>query len=288
MAISGAAFASAMGRQGRWYSKFLAASGARLGTWLPNPKWVREVQAVDGKDPTVPRRMPWFRAASYFYRELFGINNSLARLVQVTDGGHYENLGLVEALRRRCRLIYCIDASGDPPPSLTTLNEAIRLAEFELGVTITLRNSDLRDVVPGTGTPSGVDGVEKQLAGRVARTPVIVGDITYPEAAGLGMGESRTGTLIFAKAVLTPECPGWVLRYAASSPVFPHDSTSDQWFGEAQFAAYTELGRVLGTAAMVEDSATALWARRHTARKRLRAGDYALAQDEPRTGMDGS
>lgn len=251
MAISGAAFASSMGRQGRWYQKLLALSGARLGTWLPNPEFIRRVHAadtVDGRDYSIPRRLPSFRGVSYFYREVLGCNHRGARLLQVTDGGHYENLGLVECLRRKSRVIYCIDASGDPPPSLTTLHEAIRLAEYELGVQITLRDSGLRDVVPGSATPSGVEGIDDKLAKRFAASPIIVGDIVYPAAAQLPEGDQK-GLLIFAKAVLTDDCPGWLKRYAAGSNIFPHDSTSDQWFSEAQFAAYTELGRVLGKAA---------------------------------------
>src|SRR5271165_2290736 len=64
-------------------------------------------------------------------------------------------------------------------------------------------------------------------------------------ASGLP-NEQRTGTLIFAKAVLWQGCPDWLLTYGAENEVFPHDSTSDQWFEEGQFAAYTELGRLLG------------------------------------------
>ncbi|MET9200018.1 hypothetical protein [Gordonia sp. NPDC003585] len=262
MATSGAAFASSMGRQGRWYQKLLALSGARLGTWLPNPEFVREVRAADqdeleaggglfhrGRDRSVPLRFPLFRGVSYLYREVLGCNHRGARLLQVTDGGHYENLGLVECLRRKCRTIYCVDASGDPPPTLSTLHEAIRLAEYELGVRIVLREGGLRDIVPGSEEkPTEIDGMEDQLAKRVALSPIIVGDIMYPAAAGLPENHD-TGLLIFAKAVLTDECPGWLKRYAAESPTFPHDSTSDQWFGEAQFAAYVELGRVLGRAA---------------------------------------
>jgi hypothetical protein len=40
-------------------------------------------------------------------------------------------------------------------------------------------------------------------------------------------------------------CPQWVLTYAASNDVFPHDPTSDQWFNEGQFAAYTALRRIM-------------------------------------------
>jgi hypothetical protein len=76
---------------------------------------------------------------------------------------------------------------------------------------------------------------------------VVAGRITYPKAAGL---EDHHGVLIVTKAVLCERCPDWLLTYAASSAVFPHDPTSDQWFNEAQFAAYTELGRIMGLEAV--------------------------------------
>ena len=137
MAISGAAFASAMGRMNKGFQSLLAVSGARLGTWLPNPTFVKYAKD-HAAEPLYPKALPSMRGAGYFYRELFGINKLHARLVQVTDGGHYENLGLVEALRRRCRLIYVIDGGGDTPPLLSGLSDAIRLARFELGVEIEL------------------------------------------------------------------------------------------------------------------------------------------------------
>ena len=78
------------------------------------------------------------------------------------------------------------------------------------------------------------------------------GRITYPEAAGIETKEARTGWLIIAKAVLWQELPEWVLTYAAQKggAEFPHDNTSDQWFSEGQFAAYTEVGRSIAVSAM--------------------------------------
>jgi hypothetical protein len=69
----------------------------------------------------------------------------------ITDGAHYDNLGLVELVRHRCRTIFCIDASGDTPPFPQTLNQAIALAWEELGVKISLE--DQLDLVPGSAEP---------------------------------------------------------------------------------------------------------------------------------------
>lgn len=251
VAVSGAAFASAMGRYQKGFEKLLAVSGARLGTWLPNPNFVAKLRdAETGGDEENrrpwPQSLPTIRGAGYFYRELFGFNYNDARLVQITDGGHYENLGLVEALRRRCRLIFCFDGGGDAPPLLSGLADAMRLAEYELGVTITFDSADypLNHLAPGSGKlPDG--HALKSLQSRVTKKTVAVGTIKYPPASGLPE-DDREGVLIFAKAVLWQECPEWLLTYAASNDAFPHDPTSDQWFNEGQFAAYTALGRIVG------------------------------------------
>ncbi len=245
VAVSGAAFASAMGRMNKGFQSLLAVSGARLGTWLPNPVFVKNARD-NAAQPLYPKALPSVRGAGYFYRELFSIHRKQARLVQVTDGGHYENLGLVEALRRRCRLIYVIDGGGDTPPLLSGLSDAIRLARFELGVEIELDERGdygVPNLAPGSAPPFGPGHAFHSLNSRLTAGAVVRGIITYPAAAG--MGANNIGLLIVAKAVLWHELPDWVLTYGAggSGASFPNDKTSDQWFNEAQFAAYTELGR---------------------------------------------
>lgn len=256
VAVSGAAFASAMGRQNKGFQALLAVSGARLGTWLPNPHHVATLcERFPIKPPEKHTRgrellkaLPAVRGFTYFYRELFANNSKEARLVQVTDGGHYENLGLVEALRRRARLIVCIDGGGDPPPLLSGLADAMRLAKSELGVEITLDETGpfaVQNLTPGGGTPFPDGDALAVLNSRVTKGTVVRGSILYPAASGLPKGQ-REGLLIFAKAAVWEGLPEWLLTYAGNSLIFPHDSTSDQWFTESQFAAYTELGRVLG------------------------------------------
>jgi len=247
VAISGAAFASAMGRFGRWYQVILAVSGARLGAWLPNPVFisaVRQARDDDGRviDWTLPG-LPRIRRATYLLRELFNIHPRQERLLQVTDGGHYENLGIVELMRRRCTTIYCIDGGGDSPPTAPGLAQAIALAETELGVRVELTDPFFAE--PGAGLPLVPDVPLAKLNATLSKEPVITGTIHYPAASGLPEG-SRTGTLYLARALLWPEMPYSLLSYAAQHPVFPHDSTSDQWFDDGQFTAYTQLGRELG------------------------------------------
>lgn len=313
VAVSGAAFASTMGRQNKGRQTLFAISGARLGTWLPNPNYIallvndteqqdRKVSSVvdelqtkhppsglDGRDApsegttkalepapkfrqagdepnggSAPRKnrdappkwllrsLPTVRGFTYFFRELFSYHPIDASLVQVTDGGHYENLGLVEALRRRSRLIICIDGGGDTPPLLSGLADAMRLAQSELGVTIKLDDHGkyaVGNIAPGSGKPFSRRDALARLNDRITRGTVVRGTITYPAASGLPL-DQRTGVLIFAKAVVWQSCPEWLLTYAANNDVYPHDSTSDQWFNEAQFEAYTELGRIIGRAAV--------------------------------------
>ena len=259
MAISGAAFASAMGSQTRFYEVFLAIANARLGAWLPNPRFVAlKLQRDNLNDWTIPG-FPTRRRLSYFAREIFGIHPSTGRLLLCTDGGHYDNLGLTELLRRRCKLIYCIDASGASHPLADALAGAITLAREELGVEITLTGQAL-DLVSGGGKQLEPASAFTNLNARLSTSPVAIGCITYPKVARRpeprgctprGGKEASSypethGQLIFAQAVLTPDMPYQLLDFPQNDPGFPNDSTGDQFFNAAQFDAYQTLGDFIG------------------------------------------
>jgi len=147
VAMSGAAIAPSMGKLTRRPLTFLLALGnVRLGVWVPNPRWVasRGLWKRPGERWRPPR-------ASYLIRELVGRNRVDGRYLFVTDGGHYENLGLVELLRRGCTEIYCFDASGGE--SFSELGDAVAIARSELGVDIRIDPSPL--------TPSSKDSSAK-------------------------------------------------------------------------------------------------------------------------------
>lgn len=253
VAVSGAAVASAVGRAARWYTTLLAVTGVRLGTWLPNPAFLgrwNDAAAID--DWSMPG-LPKLRRLTYLLREIFGVHRWSDRLLQITDGGHYENLGLIEALRRRCTEIYCIDSSGDSPPTAGTLEQAIQLAHAELGVVI-VPNDDIWNLVPGSADPLQPAEPLSELNQRLSSSAVFTASIHYPQASGLVEG-APPGVLVVAKAVLVAEMPYDLLSYASRHPTFPRDSTGDQFFDDGKFVAYTSLGRWLGAAA--EDAMTA-------------------------------
>jgi hypothetical protein len=166
MATSGAAMSSAMGRHSVGTSNaMLAAVNADLGIWLPNlavvqDKWRSSSASGSSTQPTTnsrvqpmagsggarktpvsevdERRKDWRKLLprlrfDYTIKELLGWYNAQDRFVFITDGGHWENLGLVELLRRGCTTILCVDASGDPPGSFAALREALNLESLELG-----------------------------------------------------------------------------------------------------------------------------------------------------------
>ena len=245
VAISGAAFASAMGRRARAVQTLFALTNARLGTWLPNPAFVRRWTCAGTpghEDEWHSPGLPRLRRISYQLREVLGAYPHDERLLYVTDGGHYENLGLVELLRRRCTEIYCIDSSDDSPPFAGTLAEAMTLAEEELGVSIELEHPEA--LVPGGAAPLDPPLPLASISGRLSQSAVVRGTITFPPESGLPEG-ARTGTILVAKALLTRDLSYSLLSYASEHAVFPHDSTGDQWFDHGQFSAYVALGRAL-------------------------------------------
>jgi len=218
MALTGAAFASAMGRQALGTTNsLLAALNLRLGAWVPNP---RRREWFD--DPVHAPRVH----SGYFVKELLGrYDPARDPFVYVADGGHRENLGLVELLRERPDVVLCVDASGDPPGSFRTLAEAIQLAEVELDVDVQLDLARLR--------PSA-DGLRPLDC-------VAAGSIRYPEALGGGVGR-----LVYGRAQLCDESPAALWRFGGTDRRFPAYSTADQFLREDEHLQLVALGEHVG------------------------------------------
>lgn len=232
VAMSGAAIAPSMGKTpSRSFTFLLALANVRLGVWVPNPRW------VDG-DANGWRRRP---SPSYLIRELIGRNRVDSRYLFVTDGGHYENLGLVELLRRGCTKIYCFDASGGE--GFEALGDAVALARSELGVQIDIRPDPL---IPGSAAASQAPlAAEREEAAEdtdLAAKIAIRAKFVY--------GNGVEGELVYARNVMSPGAPWDVRAHHLSEPAFPHNSTIDQLYTDQKFESYRALGVQAGERAL--------------------------------------
>lgn len=181
MAISGAALAPEMGAMTRRPLRMLMTlANVRLGVWLPNPG--RE------RPPKHSLRRAYFRTPRpyYLFAELFGWSHLTSRYLCVTDGGHYDNLGLVELLRRRCTTLFCIDASGEAIDSFGTIGNALAIARAEA----LIDNFELdprRDLAPSPDVP------------RFVRSGYCIGTVTYPD--------DSVANIVIVKAGVNRRCP---------------------------------------------------------------------------------
>ena len=212
MAISGAAASPNMGYHTAPAPAFLmTVFNVRLGWWLGNPR--RE----HGYTKSGPLNVLWSLVC-----ELFGLTSEEGKYIYLSDGGHFENLGIYELVRRRCRYILACDAEEDGAFSFSGLGNAIEKCRSDFGVDIDIDLEPIR-----RRSEAGHSGWH-----------CAIGTIYYSRVDKT----ARDGTLVYLKASLTGDEPTDVLRYAAANAAFPHQSTSDQWFDESQFESYRVLG----------------------------------------------
>lgn len=223
MAVSGAAASSNMGANSiKALTPTLAILNVRLGYWMANPRQLAE----DRKPSSLLDQL-------YFLQELLGLMREDSETIYLTDGGHIENLGIYELLRRRCRLIIAIDAEADPEMSFRSLVALQRYARIDLGVLIALPWAEIRD---------GTRAASKEIAESGGLPPhaaphgphCAVGEIIYPQ--------NRKGILLYVKSSITGDENDYIVDYKRRFPSYPHETTADQLFSEEQFEAYRALG----------------------------------------------
>ncbi len=212
--ISGAAASPNMGyHSSPSLSVLLTMFNVRLGAWLGNPG-----PAGNG---TYKFEGPRF-AAVPLVREALGLTSESDPYVYLSDGGHFENLGLYEMVRRRCRLIVLSDGGCDPACSFEDLGNAVRKIWIDLRIRIDFREMAIspRTIPPKKGPYCAL------------------GTIHYTDD-GAATGN---GMLLYIKPGYQGSEPLSVGSYAALNAAFPHEATGEQLFGESQFEAYRALG----------------------------------------------
>jgi hypothetical protein len=200
--ISGAAASPNMGYHSSPATGFIMTLlNARLGAWLGNPG---PAGAKTWKHAG-PRT-----AVGSLLKEAFGLTSNQSEYVYLSDGGHFENLGLYEMVLRRCKHIVVLDSGCDETFTYEDLGNALRKIRIDLRVGISF------------------EGIDPKKRCAVAR-------IDY--------GDGEPGYVVYVKPRLLQDEPPDVTSYWKGNPAFPHQTTADQWFDESQTESYRMLGK---------------------------------------------
>ena len=219
VAISGAAASPNQGYHSSPAMAFiLTILNVRLGSWLGNPGLAGRNTYDNAHPRTNLEPLAW---------ELTGTTNDQCPLVYLSDGGHFENLGLYEMVLRRCRFIVVSDGGCDPKYSFEDLGNAIRKIRTDLGVPIDIEYDDMHPRSAGSTLTKG----RYVTTARIRYSAIDDTD--------------KDGWLVYIKPGLYEGeyFPKDVYNYATESLDFPHETTADQFFSESQFESYRALGR---------------------------------------------
>lgn len=238
MAISGAAVNPNAGPGGEGITRqpvlsvLMGLLNLRLGYWATNARRAAKANSSG-------MGLSWGKPNQLYpgLFESFGrFNlNERARYSLLTDGGHFENLGLYELVRRRLKLIIVCDASADPDFKFTDLANAIQKARADFGALIDITDDQLATLIP---QPQEAHGAQARAAQGHLIAPIRYSTRVEQDS------EREVGTLILLKATAFKGAPADLFSYRREHPEFPNQSTLDQFFDEKQFDSYRELGYI--------------------------------------------
>jgi hypothetical protein len=218
MTISGATPGSNRGYHSSPLVMFiLSLLNFRLGVWLGNPG--------PFGDKTFQLGSPRFSVLPII-AETFDLADDTSPYIYLSDGRHFDSVGLYEMVLRRCHYIVVSDAGADPDFSFTNLAEAIRKIRFDFGIPIEFGKMKLY--------PRKDDEAPKP-----DRQHCAVGRIRYAAVDG---PEVEDGVLVYIKPVFYGDEPLDVYEYSKTSKNFPHESAGDQFFTESRLDSYRALG----------------------------------------------
>jgi Patatin-like phospholipase len=218
MAISGAAANPNMGyHSSPVLGLLMTLFNVRLGWWLGNP-------GSPGAK-TWRRKGPVYSVGPLF-SEALGNTTDHYKYVNLSDGGHFENLGLYQTVLRRCHFIVVSDGGEDPECAFVDLGEAVRKIRIDFGIPIEF---DTMSIYPRSAIDTLKSPGHNCAVGRI-RYSVVDGD------------DAPDGIIVYIKPACYGDEPRDIYEYFKTNLTFPHESTSDQFFSESQFESYRMLG----------------------------------------------
>ena len=195
----------------------------------------------------VRRRKRWRPGASLLLREMASMLHSKSKWINVSDGGHVENLGAFELLRRRCAVVIVGEGECDEVGGFPGLSTLMRLAEIDRNIKIEFPKGSLeRLILPSNFDALSGEKLKKQIA---SQRHFSVARIRYPKQESQ---PEEFGYLLYVRSSLRGDEDQILQSYRKSNPAFPNESTADQMFNEGQFEAYRRLGVKMMSGALEE------------------------------------
>jgi len=233
MAISAAAVAPNLGKSTIKPLVFiLGMLNIRYDYWLANPAWINNKRTIDSRP-----------GSSYFLRELASNLNAETAYINLTDGGHIENLGIYELIRRECRLIIAGDSEEDLGLTFSSLADVIRLVQIDFGVIIVM-----------DGLDAIRNGKQHYAIGTIYYCNEKVGKLIYLKTSLIGDFSLRDSLApdAYLSSHLRDDDLGfdhnaYIAHYKTQDPSFPHQSSANQFYDETQFECYRSLGFQIAT-----------------------------------------
>jgi len=218
IAASGGAIAPNMGRYSSVGTRLIMVIlNLRLGYWIRNPV------NGDGRASGGALARGWHEPGPLgSFREALGNLSIHHHYLFVSDGGHWDNSGVLELLRRRCSTIFFCDAAGDPG-RLGNLLRLISLARSELAVEF--------------------DSTERLLSDT---SSVVRLQFRYPDDPQ----GAYSRTLLVMRTFISADMPADLVALSRTSSRFPQHSTLNQFLSSRDVDAYVSLGRWLAMAAI--------------------------------------
>lgn len=260
MGISGAAVSPGLGRRTSGVVSLVATlANARLGYWWDSGLRVDQRKEVAHRLSLFDRialvLQRFLQAQSLLVKELRGrFPGPWGRYWYLSDGGHFENSGVYELLRRRVPYIVLCGAGQDLQQRASDIAELTRIARIDFGAEI----RDARKLHPeglsSLGVPSNVQdsigSLEEVLApdGGNSGKHAALFRVDFGSRNDASSWNHRSVCwILYLKASLTGDESSDVLNYAKNHPNFPNETTLDQFFDEAQWESYRRLGEHIGT-----------------------------------------
>lgn len=271
IAISGAAFTTGTGANTSFgLSLLLGLANVRLGYWWdsgihPGGRATTKPNAMELVSRVLSRLLP---VQTCLLNEFFARFHGPARQHwYLSDGGHFENTGCYELIRRRVPFIVCSDAGQDADYQFADFANLVRKArtDFRAEIQIVRRAGDAATDDPGVRFPMPklddlvhpalreIIGVPEDFASLIDES----GDSSPPRRCcsqrhALLARIHYTDTdefswLLLVKPSLMGDEAADVVQYQRTHPLFPQEPTTDQYFDEAQWESYRKLGEHIGT-----------------------------------------